>query len=383
MRKKLSLMLVLGAVFFGSSLFAISGSYFYSSCGEARIFFPMGSSSPAYAEYMCGEDWYTDSHMETNPAYVQWLAQGSSCSSVEKEYAAFGGYVAARQTIRRQLNRQAEAERDFFFSRMTMAEAYCYGCYGFCSLDTRTGDSEAAQQAAEEEDEWQFSVSASYQYDHNDFELDPMNDFETNDNTLTISLDVSKGRFVLLNEFRLSQSEGRSDFEGFDSDTVGFQTLLGYRVLEQEDNLVNLTVYGSADISFIDYTQTDTQWRFAPGCGVTLSRATPIGLFQASYAYNWNSNLEGTSEVTNDRYINVHGCDFNYTLPLTSYLYVTTGINYMFMEQIHSDIDNRFSEVRVAAGSWDLAGFDLSVGYYRDIMTTNDYGLDCRVGFSW
>ena len=232
--------------------------------------------------------------------------------------------------------------------------------------------------------EWTLRGAVGENYDSLKYQTNPNGtDMEARGYTTRLTLSAQKERALIVMGLRYGELKGKESFENTDWTTYGATLMPGYFLLMEDEDFITWAMFAIADIAFIDGDGAEDQWRVMPGIGTTVSRMTPIGNFSLSYAFTHSRNTTGDTELTGDRYINFHNGMAEYYLPIAEKFYVSTSFAYTYAAEIPTNIENEFATVRVEAGAFNLGKFDVSVGAYTSIGSSQTHGGDIKLGCTW
>lgn len=358
MRRAKNVWMALGLVL-GLAM-AAQAEWFYSSCGNTRY-----DPCTGVAQYM-SEGWVNDSHPETNPAYLEFQAVGGSCSggtSARSYNNALGDAENAHKTMRNDQVTQWYDDID------DDDECCACNCYDY---------------EESEVPEWSYRFFGGVDYDKVDYAINAGRTYmDTDVTTLQLGGTARKERLSLTGAFRYEFANGDGAFAGDDSQTAGLLFLPGFRVLSEDEQFVNLTLYGILDVSYVFMDNADNQTRFMPGAGAMLSRSTPIGIFLAGYSFEYSRNFSGDIELSGNHHLDTHNGSADYVLPITKNIYAGCGLLYTYVSSMPNAVDHDFLEAHVSAGAVQVANWDFSLEYAFAADSTDNQSIRFMAGYQW
>jgi hypothetical protein len=335
----------------------VKAEWYYSESGNERY-----DPATEMAEYKSGDTWYPDTCYSTNPAYVEYNSGTCDYSSSTQVYG-YQVYGSALNGGRRRIK------------LITGGVSY--------ELQQEVPGVSPSYNSSDLP-EWNYNLFGGISYDDSDFRVNSGQlHVNTRITTLDMGMTAKKDRLSLTGAFRYEYARGYSNLSGADSDTAGFLFMPGYQILSQDEQFLNLGLYGMLDLAYISRKHADNQTRIMPGVAATASRATPIGLFSLAYSFEYNQNMSGDDEVTGNNHINTQLGAADYILPITKNFYVGGGFLYTYAMDMPSSIDNDFLEAHLTAGAIQLNNWKFMADYYASIDGTGNQGINFVAGYQW
>jgi hypothetical protein len=210
--------------------------------------------------------------------------------------------------------------------------------------------------------------------------------------TMRLGLDATKDRWIVLGEVYYEYARGEGNADGIDSRTTGASIMPGYRVWTQEENGLDVAVFGifdmgykngSANVAFATATTAPNQWRMSPGAGVAMGYASSVGLFQAAYTFNNSRNIDGDFEVTGESYMDIHSAACSYGMPLTEQLMSSVGLDYTTVEDTPQGLADEFTHVSVGLSTLGTKNWKVSGRYFESVDSSDTRGFSAAVAFMY
>jgi hypothetical protein len=339
-----------------SGVMTAKAAWYYSESGNERY-----DPVTYMAEYNSSGTWYPDENYETNPAYMEYSSGTGSCGhSSSAYYYSYQAYGSALNTGKRS---------------HTLMNGHAYKL---------KEEDACCDYNASDLPEWNYNIYGGISYDDSDFRVNSGQlHVNTRITTLNMGVIAQKDRLSLTGAFRYEYARGYSNLSGADSDTAGFLFMPGYQILSQDEQFLDLGLYGMLDLAYVSRKHADNQTRIMPGVGATASRATPIGLFSLAYSFEYNQNMSGDVEVTGNNHINTQLGSADYILPITKNFYVGGGFLYTYVMDMPSNIDNDFLEAHLTAGAIQLNNWKFMVDGYASVDGTGNQGINFVAGYQW
>jgi hypothetical protein len=238
--------------------------------------------------------------------------------------------------------------------------------------------------------QWDLEYSAGVGFEDTDFQINQFGGhLESDTTTLRLGLDATKDRFIVMTEFQYADSIGEGPSDGVDSRATGISIMPGYRLWTQEENGLDVAVFGILDVGYVDgstnipFTAAPNQWRMSPGAGATMGYMSEYGLFQVGYTYHNSRNIDGDAEVTGKSYMNIHSIAGGYTVPLTKTLLSTVGIDYTTVNDTAGGLADEFTMAQVGLATRQTKNWRVSGYYYESVDSSDTRGFNATAAYMW
>ncbi|MFG0250965.1 MAG: hypothetical protein ACF8OB_18945 [Phycisphaeraceae bacterium JB051] len=232
--------------------------------------------------------------------------------------------------------------------------------------------------------EWDFYAATGGGYSRSNYSVDATGlKYKSKATSLWLATRLSKDRMSLSTTISYRSTKGVDAFSGSDSEYYGLRISPGYRLLEQDTQLINLDFAAIMDVGYQDNSLSGSQWRLSPGAKLKASMATKFGYFSGGYTFLNSRNIDGDTEVTGESFINIHTLNAGYAIPITENIYSGIGIRYMLIDDMPSDMPDEYLTL-----SGDLRcrideNIFVSFNYHQDIEGSNNRGFGVSVGVNW
>ncbi len=230
--------------------------------------------------------------------------------------------------------------------------------------------------------EWNFNASVQGSVRESEMELTPTLGRESDVKSLAFNFSASKESFYMDNQVYYTSLEGTGLYDSHDTDSFGLLLMPGYQFLNQVENGLNLAVSGILEISTNDY-ENNTQTRLVPGIGIYAGITTPIGGFTLSNLFSHDRNLNGDEEITGEKYINLNTLKFQYLLPLTGTLFLTTGLDYTLTMDMPDYMEDSSTGISFALDYYGWENYNLGLSYVDSLDGFKNRGVTLTFGHSW
>ena len=362
------LFLALGLIGFARAGGACSdGWYYYHDEYTMTRYNP----STGVAQYLHPEsnEWINDEYIDSNPAYMAYQASDDSCGvSGSSSLLSANGYNTA---IGR--SKAVHGKMEYMNGRY-----YVFKEQTACRLGQECGYKDSNLPS------WSTHLFGGVSYDQLDYGVSSGTLYaDTEITTVEGGAIFQKDQFSILTSARYEYASGHKSFNDLRSDTYGLLLMPSYCVFRQSEDLLNAYVYAFLDLSFVDMSNEDNQWRMMPGVAASLSRSTPIGSFMAGYSYAYNRNQGGDIEVTGSHHINSHNTSLSYVLPIMEKVYLASDLENTYIPSTPKDLDHDFTDVRIRLGAVQLNNWNVSMSYYFSVDSSGNKGGDLMVGYTW
>jgi hypothetical protein len=239
------------------------------------------------------------------------------------------------------------------------------------------------QDSALPEWDWDFALGASYA--DSDFMVDDTvgTRFDSRGQAWRLSANGSRDRLWVATSARYERMKGTDLFSGIDSETMGVRVTPGYRVLTQESDGVQMSLYTSLDLAYVDTDDVQSRHRVTPGLGFSLGRVFEFGYLLGAYTFTHNRNISGDTEVTGGHYFNMHSASFRYGLPLSENMIATAGLDYGHVEDTPGEVEHAFTTGSLGLQVAELGPWSLSLEYFEAIDGRDTRGAQLTAGFRW
>lgn len=207
--------------------------------------------------------------------------------------------------------------------------------------------------------------------------------YESDITTMHFGVNARKDRMLVRTILHREDFVGKNAFQGVDSENVGVLFMPGYRVWSQQENGLNVDVYGQLDVSFLNNEQSDNAWYVVPGVRAEISHASRIGIFRGAYSFNHARNIDGDRELTNKGHINEQGWLFDYLTLITEAVYAHTGINHAMINDTPNGVDRDYTAYVVGLGMRRSSRLNLRGNYFEAIDGRNDRGFTFELMCAW
>jgi hypothetical protein len=232
--------------------------------------------------------------------------------------------------------------------------------------------------------EWDRSFFSSVSREHVNYRITPATvEMDSDVYTVRGGFRARKEKLSFSTQLRYSLSDGNGVFRGLDSETYGLLLMSGYQLLSQREHLVNLSVYGLLDVSYLSRDSGDDQWQVMPGAGVAVNRMTSIGLFSTACTFNHSRNLSGENEVSGDDYINTPELIADYTLPIGRKFYISVGVQHSYFENVSSSEGDRFTDVHLTPVGYRGDVWGASLALSQSVDGNDNNGIAVHLARAW
>ncbi len=238
--------------------------------------------------------------------------------------------------------------------------------------------------------DWDLDCYAETGFEDTDFQVDQWGTrLESDTTALRVGMNASKGRAMVMTQFQYEYSRGEGPADGVDARTTGVSIMPGYRVWTQEENGLDVAVFGILDMAYLNgatnaaFSTARNQWRLSPGAGVGVGYMSQVGLFQAGYTYLNSRNIDGDVEVTGDHYIDMHTVSGVYTLPITENILSSVGIDCTTVENTPIGMPSNFTVAQVGLSTRPTKNWRISGRYYESIDSSDTRGFNLGLGYLW
>lgn len=241
--------------------------------------------------------------------------------------------------------------------------------------------------ASEEESalpEWDitFGVGSSFGSVNNDFDVVGVS-YEANYTRLWLFANFEKEDLFMRTRLTHQHLEGKDNFNYLESDYFGLLLQPGYRLLNQDTQLVDLEVYALVELGHNSYSPGDDQWRLSPGVGFDVSRMTPVGNFTAGYTYFYSHNISGDDEITDSDSVNMQSTYVSWGVPLSKKISLCVDMQYTVADNLPSGMENDWltASGKIMAQITDKVNF--VVGYQESVSGGNGHAVTLGLNFAW
>lgn len=207
--------------------------------------------------------------------------------------------------------------------------------------------------------------------------------YESDIKMMHFGINARKDKMLVRTILHREDFEGKNVFEGIDSENVGVLFMPGYRVWAQQENGLDVDVFGQLDVSFLNNERSDNAWYVIPGARVEVRRATQVGLFRGAYSFNHARNIDGDREITNKGHINQQGWLFDYLTLITDTLFARAGISHAMVDDTPAGVEGDYTAMIVGLGTMQSSSWNLRVNYFQAIDGRNDRGFIFEMDCGW
>ncbi len=230
---------------------------------------------------------------------------------------------------------------------------------------------------------WDLDFSLQGSVKESEIELTPTIGRQSDVRSVAVRFNGARDDFFLSSRFYFSSLTGTGNSEGTDTESIGLVLMPGYRFLNQNENGINLSLYGLLELVSNDYGDEDTETRYIPGIGLNMSAITPIGGLQLSYLFSHDRNGDGDEEITGEEYININTISFRYMMALTKSLIFSTRLSYLWVMDMPDDMENSSTDINVDLNYYGWKNFTVGLSYEQSIDGYETQGINLTVGYQW
>ncbi len=246
-----------------------------------------------------------------------------------------------------------------------------------------TGQEGTTRYVSSDLPEWDFVVSASGGVRESKLALATGDERESDVRTLGMQLYGKKDGFTIEGSFQYVGFQGSGSTDGVDTDEYRIGLMAGYDLFTQNENGIDISVYGLLEYVDEDYGDIGDQTRYVPSIGFTAGGWTPFGHLLFTYLFSHDHNTDNDLDVTGEEYINLHGASLNYTVPITRTLLCSLGTSYMYMVDIPDGYDDNSADMELALHYYGIENANISLAYTKSFDGYEHQGINLLLGYQW
>jgi hypothetical protein len=227
-----------------------------------------------------------------------------------------------------------------------------------------------------------WGLGASFGSVDNDFNVAGVT-FEAQLTRMWLFANFSKDDMFLRTRLTHQHMEGENTFNYLDADYLGLTLQPGYRLLDQETQLIDLEVYGLVEFGYNNYDPGVSQWRLSPGFGFDISRNLAMGKLTAGYTYLNSRNIDGDDEITDSSYVNIHSTYLSWDVALTEKVIAGASMQYTMADNLPAGMENDWLTLGGQIKAMIADNVDFVIGYEESISGGNGRTVTLGLNFSW
>jgi len=230
---------------------------------------------------------------------------------------------------------------------------------------------------------WDLDFSVQGSVKESEIELTPVIGRQSDVKSIAVRFNGAKDDFALHSRMYFSSLTGTGNSDGQDTETIGIVLMPGYTLLNQNDNGINLSLFGLLELVSNDYGDAGNETRYVPGVGLNISGITPLGGMQLSYLFSHDRNGDGEEEITGDEFFNINTLSFRYILPLTKSLIFSTRLSYLWILDMPDNMEDSSADIIADLNYYGWKNYTIGLSYEHSIDGYETQGINLTVGYRW
>ncbi len=231
---------------------------------------------------------------------------------------------------------------------------------------------------------WNFIFSVQGRGGESEIELTPTLGRKSDVKSLAVNVNGSKEFFHFRGRLYYTALEGTGANSGEDIDNYGLSIMPGYTVFNQQENGFSLDISPFLEYSSNNFAGTGNQNRIILGGSIHANTITPVGGIGLGYIFSHDRNLDNDVEITGDEYLNLNSLSVQYFLPLTSNLFFSSDLGYLWVMDMPDEMDDDSSlDLKVGLSYRGWEDWIVRMQYKKSLDGFESQGVNLFIGYVW
>ena len=231
---------------------------------------------------------------------------------------------------------------------------------------------------------WNFIFSVQGSGSESEIELTPTLGRKSDVKSLAVNVNGSKEFFHFRGRLYYTALEGTGANSGEDIDNYGLSIMPGYTVFNQQENGFSLDISPFLEYSSNNFAGTGNQNRIILGGSIHANTITPVGGIGLGYIFSHDRNLDNDVEITGDEYLNLNSLSVQYFLPLTSNLFFSSDLGYLWVMDMPDEMDDDSSlDLKVGLSYRGWEDWIVRMQYKKSLDGFESQGVNLFIGYVW